>query len=258
MLTKEHFRKRKDFGIMNIAVIFAGGVGSRMQSKSKPKQFLEMHGKPIIIHTLEIFEKNEQIDAIVVSCIESWIPYLNDLIDRYAIRKVREVVPGGSTGQGSIYNGLCAAERAANGEKSIVLIHDGVRPLILQKTINDNIASVKEHDSAITCCTVQETIMVVNEDNSINYIPDRSLSRLARAPQSFWLDDIIGAHRKAIAEGIDSFIDSCTMLQYYGHKMYLIDGPKENIKITTPDDFYIMRAMLDAKENSQIYGFENE
>ncbi len=243
---------------MNIAVIFAGGVGSRMNSKSKPKQFLEMHGKPIIIHTLELFEANDQVDARVVSCIESWIPYLNDLIERYGLKKVREVVPGGTTGQGSIYNGLCSAERAANGEKSIVMIHDGVRPLITQKTINDNIESVKTHNSAITCVPVQETVMVVRKDNSIDYIPDRSLSRLARAPQSFWLEDIIGAHRKAIAEGIDTFIDSCTMLQYYGFEMYLIDGPKENIKITTPDDFYIMRAMLDAKENSQIYGFENE
>lgn len=243
---------------MNIAVIFAGGVGSRMNSKSKPKQFLEMHGKPIIIHTLELFEANEQVDAIVISCIESWIPYLNGLIEKYSIKKVKEVVPGGATGQGSIYNGLCAAERAANGEKSIVMIHDGVRPLITQKTINDNIESVKKHNSAITCATVQETIMVVREDNSIDYIPERRLSRLARAPQSFWLEDIIGAHRKAISEGIDSFIDSCTMLQHYGYKMYLIDGPKENIKITTPDDFYIMRAMIDAKENSQIYGFDNE
>lgn len=243
---------------MNIAVIFAGGVGSRMNSKSKPKQFLEMHGKPIIIHTLELFEANEQIDVIVVSCIESWIPYLNNLIEHYALKKVREVVPGGDTGQSSIYNGLCAAERAAKGEKSIVMIHDGVRPLITQKTINDNIESVKNHNSAITCVPVQETVMVVRKDNSIDYIPDRSLSRLARAPQSFWLEDIIGAHRKAISEGISTFIDSCTMLQYYGFEMYLIDGPKENIKITTPDDFYIMRAMLDAKENSQIYGFEND
>ena len=241
---------------MNIAVIFAGGIGSRMKSKSKPKQFLLMHGKPIIIHTLEIFEAHDEIDAIVVSCVEEWIPYLVELIQKYNIKKVKKVVHGGETGQLSIYNGLCAAEEVAGGQKSIVLIHDGVRPLINSKTISDNINSVKKNNSAITCVKVKETVMVVNDDDSIDYIPDRSHSRLARAPQSFWLDDIIGAHRKALEENKTNFIDSCTMMQYYGKKMFLIDGPEENIKITTPDDFYIMRAMLDAIEDSQIYGLD--
>lgn len=215
-----------------------------------------MHGKPIIIHTLEIFEAHDEIDAIVVSCVEEWIPYLVDLIQKYNIKKVKKVVHGGETGQLSIYNGLCAAEEVAGGQKSIVLIHDGVRPLINSKTISDNINSVKKNNSAITCVKVKETVMVVNDDDSIDYIPDRSHSRLARAPQSFWLDDIIGAHRKALEENKTNFIDSCTMMQYYGKKMFLIDGPEENIKITTPDDFYIMRAMLDAKEDSQIYGLD--
>lgn len=241
---------------MNIAVIFAGGIGSRMKSKSKPKQFLLMHGKPIIIHTLEIFEAHDEIDAIVISCVEEWIPYLVELIQKYNIKKVKKVVHGGETGQLSIYNGLCTAEEVAGGQKSIVLIHDGVRPLINSKTISDNINSVKKNNSAITCVKVKETVMVVNDDDSIDYIPDRSHSRLARAPQSFWLDNIIGAHRKALEENKTNFIDSCTMMQYYGKKMFLIDGPEENIKITTPDDFYIMRAMLDAKEDSQIYGLD--
>ena len=100
--------------------------------------------------------------------------------------------------------------------------------------------------------------MIVSDDNSINYIPERENSRLARAPQSFWLDEILKAHRSANQQNISDFIDSCTMMQYFGKKMYLIDGPQENIKITTPDDFYIMRAILDAKENSQIYGYEEE
>lgn len=239
---------------MNIAVVFAGGVGSRMHSKEKPKQFLEIHGKPIIVHTLEIFEKHAEIDAIVVACVREWEDYLKMLTEQYNLHKVKRVVPGGKTGQLSIYSGLCAAEELAGGESSIVLIHDGVRPLINQEVISENIASVKAHRSAITTAKVKETIMVVSADSSIDYIPDRDKSRLARAPQSFWLEDILTAHRKALSEGIDSFIDSCTMMQYYGHKLFLVDGPSENIKVTTPDDFYIMRAILDAKENSQIYG----
>lgn len=241
---------------MNIAVIFAGGVGSRMHTREKPKQFLNMHGKPIIIHTLEQFEEHEEIDAIVVACVEDWIPYLAQLVRKYNLEKVRKIVPGGVNGQQSIYFGLCAAEEAAAGEKSIVLIHDGVRPLINHKVISSSIESVRLHGSAIASIKVKETVLLVDEENGIRDIPDRSQSRLARAPQSFWLEEILGAHRKAIEEHLLDFIDSCSMMQHYGKKLYLIDSPEENIKITTPEDFYIMRAMLDAKEDSQIYGME--
>lgn len=242
---------------MNIGVIFAGGVGKRMNSRVKPKQFINVYGKPIIIHTLEVFENHEEIDAITVACLEEWIPYLEELLAKFNIRKVKKIVPGGSSGQESIYNGLLAAEEIAGGEKSIVLIHDGVRPLIHEKTITDNIASVREHGSAITSVTVKETVLVVSKDNSIDSVPKRDDTRLARAPQSFYLDEIIGAHRRAMAEDRYDFIDSCSMMQYFGKKLYLIEGPQENIKITTPDDFYTMRALLDAKEEAQIYGLED-
>lgn len=241
---------------MNIAVIFAGGVGSRMHSKDKPKQFLEMYNKPIIIYTLEIFDNCSEIDGIVVACIKDWIPYLEQLLDKFRIKKVKKIVEGGETGQLSIYNGLCAAEEISQGEKSIVLIHDGVRPLINEKVILDNIAGVKEKGSAITSGIVKETIMVVREDNSIDYIPERKWSRVAKAPQSFWLNEILDVHKTALDEHIIDYIDSCTMMQHYGKKMYMVDGPYENIKITTPDDFYTMRAILEAKENAQIYGVE--
>lgn len=242
---------------MNIGVIFAGGVGKRMNSRVKPKQFINVYGKPIIIHTLEVFENHEEIDAITVACLKEWIPYLEELLAKFNIRKVKKIVPGGSSGQESIYNGLLAAEEIAGGEKSIVLIHDGVRPLIHEKTITDNIASVREHGSAITSVTVKETVLVVSKDNSIDSVPKRDDTRLARAPQSFFLDEIIGAHRRAMAEDRYDFIDSCSMMQYFGKKLYLIEGPQENIKITTPDDFYTMRALLDAKEEAQIYGLED-
>lgn len=241
---------------MNIALIFAGGTGQRMHSKEKPKQFLSIHGIPIIVHTLRHFQNNENIDAIVVSCISSWIDYLKNLIKEYNLYKVKKIVEGGSTGQLSIYNGLLAAKDISNGIKSVVLIHDGVRPMINNELINRNIESVKEHGSAITSVIVKETIMEVADDGAIKYIPSRKNSRLARAPQSFWLDDILEVHNCALSNGEINFVDSCTMMQHYNKKLYLIDGPEENIKITTPEDFYIMRAILDAKENSQIYGFD--
>ena len=242
---------------MNIAVIFAGGVGSRMHSKEKPKQFLEMYNKPIIIHTIEYFENHPSIDAIVVVCVEDWIPYFEKLLYKFRIEKVKKVVTGGATGQLSIYNGLKDAEKIAGSERAIVLIHDGVRPLINEKVITDNIASVEKHGSAITTAVVKETILVVNDGTStIDYVPSRKNSRVARAPQSFWLDEILAAHEKSLAEGETNCIDSCTMMQKYGHDLFLVDGPGENIKITTPEDFYTMRAILEAKENAQIYGFE--
>lgn len=244
---------------MNIAVIFAGGVGSRMHSKDMPKQFLEVHGKPIIIHTLEVFEHHPDIDAIVVACVESGISHLQTLLLQYNLKKVRKIVPGGTTGQESIYNGLCAAEDIAQGQDSIVLIHDGVRPMIYEKTISDNLACVAAHGSSITCVTVKETVLLVSQETgAVEAVPERRNSRLARAPQCFWLEDILQVHRQARREHLNDFIDSCTMMHHYGKKLYLIDGPQENIKITTPDDFYALRALLDARESAQIYGFDNE
>jgi 2-C-methyl-D-erythritol 4-phosphate cytidylyltransferase len=241
---------------MNIGVIFAGGVGSRMHSKERPKQFLELYNKPIIIHTLEHFENNNEIDAIVIACVADWIPYLEKLLYKFRIEKVKKIVSGGKTGQLSIYNGLRAARDIAGDEKSIVLIHDGVRPLISSQLLSDNIASVKKYGSSITAGVVKETIVVVDEDLEVEQVPSRAKSRVAKAPQSFWLDDILAVHEQALTDGEDNSIDSCTLMKQYGKKLHMIDGPYENIKITTPDDFYMMRAILEAKENNQIYGFE--
>lgn len=241
---------------MNIGVIFAGGVGSRMNSKDQPKQFLELYNKPIIIHTLEHFEINTEIDAVVIACIEEWIPYLERLLYKFRIDKVKKVVKGGTTGQLSIYNGLLAAKDIAGSEKSIVLIHDGVRPLINPKLLSANIESVKQFGSAITAGIVKETIVVIDDKMEIEQVPSRDKSRVAKAPQSFWLDDILTVHNKALREGRTNAIDSCTLMKEYGKKLHMIDGPYENIKITTPDDFYTMRAILEAKENNQIFGIK--
>lgn len=239
---------------MNIGVIFAGGSGTRMHSKDKPKQFLEVYGKPVIIHTLEHFENCIDVDAVVVACIEDWIPYMQELLFKFRIQKVKEVVPGGETGQLSIYNALCAAKKIVGTEKSVVLIHDGVRPLISSELLRQNIECVLKHGSAITTGVVKETIVVVNQNEGITQIPKRADCRVAKAPESFWLDDILMVDRKAIAEGNTSVYDSCCLMNNYGFKLHMIDGPAENIKVTTPDDIYTMRAVLEKKENMQLYG----
>jgi 2-C-methyl-D-erythritol 4-phosphate cytidylyltransferase len=238
---------------MNIAAIFAGGSGVRMHTKSRPKQFLDLNGKPIIIYTLELFDNHPQVDAIVVACIDSWIPFLKKMIRKFEITKVVEIVPGGETGQDSIYNALQAAERAANGKDATVMIHDGVRPLITEQTITDNINTVEEFGSCITCVPATETFVVSQADGSLE-IPSRANSLIARAPQSFHLSDIMTAHRRAISEEMHDFIDSCTMMSHYGYTLKTIIGPMENIKITTPTDFFIFRAMVEVHENQQIFG----
>ena len=243
---------------MNIAVIFAGGSGLSMHTKSRPKQFLDLNGKPIIIYTLELFDNHPGIDAIVVACIESWIPFLEKQLRKFEINKVVKIVPGGESGQASIYNGLCAAEayiksKNVASEDTTVLIHDGVRPLITEETITDNINKVAEVGSCITCIPATETLVVKQHDGSLE-IPSRADSLIARAPQSFLLSDILTAHRRAIDEKKNDFIDSCTMMSHYGYRLGTIIGPMENIKITTPTDFFVLRAMVKVHEDQQIFG----
>lgn len=237
----------------NIAIIFAGGSGKRMNTVGRPKQFLELRGKPIIIYTLEVFDNHPNIDGIIISCIAGWIPYLKKLIHKFDITKVRAIIPGGDSGQDSIYNGLVEAERLFPRD-SCTLIHDGVRPLITEQTITDNIEAVRQYGSCITCIPAIETFVVTRPEGELE-IPPRKDSLIARAPQSFILSDILEAHRKARSEGQHDFIDSCSMMSKYGHKLHTVIGPMENIKITTPTDYFIFKAMVDVHENLQIFGF---
>lgn len=240
---------------MNCALIFAGGTGTRMNTKGKPKQFLELHGKPIIIYTIEKFEHCHAIDEIVVACNPDWIDYLQKLLEKFQITKVIKVVPGGATGQVSIRNGLMALyERHHDQDDTIVLIHDGVRPLIYEETILDNIQTVKSYGNCVTTAPVTETVLATNEQGEACQTIDRSKCCLARAPQSFYLKDILAAHEQLVAAGDPPVIDSASLLSSYGIKLNLVAGPMENIKITTPTDFYIFRAIVDAQENSQIWG----
>ena len=238
---------------MNIAVIFAGGTGQRMNTKTLPKQFLELHGKPILIYTLEHFEKHRQVDGIVLVCVQDWLDYCRELLQKYHIKKVKAIVPGGQSGQESIRNGLNKAAELFP-QDSVVLIHDGVRPLIDEETISKDIASVQQHGSAITVSPAIETIALRSDTGEVGEIIERSRCQMAKAPQCFYLKDILEAHQKAQADNRNDFIDSASLMRHYGHSLFTVEGPTENIKITTPSDFYLFRALLDARENSQIFG----
>lgn len=238
---------------MNIALIFAGGAGYRMNTKTQPKQFLELHGKPIIVYTLELFETHPEIDHIVVVCLKDWIAYLEGLLEKFAITKVVSIVPGGESGQESICHGIESAY-SLFPEESIVLVHDGVRPLVDEKTISACIAQTKKSGNAITVVPATETI-VMEQGGIVSSIVDRTECVMAKAPQCFILRDLRKAHESARQDGLDSFIDSASLMHHYGHRLATVEGNTENIKITTPADFFIFRALVDARENSQIFGY---
>lgn len=236
------------------ALIFAGGTGKRMNTKTLPKQFLELHGKPIIIHTIEHFESHPEIKDIVVVCVDDWLDYCKDLLAKFNIKKASQVVPGGETGQMSIFNGLEALREKYQGNDDYVLIHDGVRPLIDKEIISKNIESVKKYGTAITVKPVIETVVQVDEEDIINNVIERSTCQTAVAPQSFVLSEIYSLHMRAQAEKLFDMTDSATLARYYGLSLHTVMGGSENIKITTPSDFYIFRAIYEARENAQIFG----
>lgn len=226
-----------------IALILAGGKGSRMHYNSIPKQFVEIDGKPVIIHTMEVFCKHSQVDAIIVACLEEWIPFLKESILRYGISKVVDIVPGGDTGQDSIYNALCAAKEYVSGEEAMVLVHDAVRPLIDPKTINANIAMAERHGNCITCAPVMETPLLRHSDGTLDF-PKRSDVIVARAPQTFRLNELFDAHERALADGRHDFLDSCTLMAYYGYDITTLIDFEENIKITTSTDLLMAETMF--------------
>jgi len=238
--------------IMNYALIFAGGTGQRMNSKSKPKQFLELHGKPILIHTLEYFEKHEMIDGICVVCLEKWHDELQMLLRRYGISKVKWVTKGGATGHDSIYNGLLVMSRDCKAD-DVVLIHDGVRPLITEELITENIEAVYKYHTAITVEASAETVVSIGQDGQIRDVPPRAEMNIAKAPQSFFFGDIAEVHELAQRDGYKS-IDSCDLMHHYGRSLHSVKSTPYNIKVATPSDFYVFRAIYEARENSQIFG----
>ena len=238
---------------MNIAVIFAGGTGQRMNSKTKPKQFLELHGKPIIIYTLEHFEHHELIDGIVVVCVKDWIDYCQNLLDKFQIKKVSAIIAGGETGMLSRYFGVKKAAELYPSD-TICLMHDGVRPMIDHDIISKNIESVEKNGTAVTVAPAIETVAIKDTGTKVGEIIDRSKCQLAKAPQSFRLGELLKVHEDAVNSGMKDCIDTAYLMQISGYELYTVEGSPENIKITTPTDFYTFRALMDIRENSQIFG----
>lgn len=235
-----------------IALIFAGGVGQRMGSNI-PKQFLKVHGKEIIIHTLELFEINEQIDEIYVACIESWIEELYKLVKKYTITKVKKIFPGGVTGQDTIYIGLNKIKE--EHENAIVLIHDGVRPLVSQKTIDNCLECLQKNGNAITVSMCYETPIISQDGKVVEGMLPRNTVYTAQAPQCFYLKDILNIHNteRKTNPNYDGIVDSCGLMFKHNIKCNMVVGNRGNIKVTTPSDYCTLLGNYTAEDYKQLY-----
>lgn len=240
---------------MNIAMIFAGGSGVRMGA-GIPKQFLEINSKPVLVHSVQLFQYHHMIDKIYISTLEDYIPYVESLVEEYHLTKVADVIPGGATAQDSIYNCL---KRSAeeDPEDSVVLLSDGVRPYISYDVITANIETCIEKGNAVTCTSCFETILLSKSGTEVDSVPYRKETFSAQAPQTFRLGEIIAAHDRirATPTGYENMVDNCTICNTLGIPVHMVEGNRGNIKVTTPEDVYMFRALLQYKENEQAFGF---
>ncbi|MBR5005722.1 MAG: 2-C-methyl-D-erythritol 4-phosphate cytidylyltransferase [Clostridia bacterium] len=227
---------------MNFAICLAGGTGSRMGAK-KPKQFLTAGGKPIIVHTLSVFEECSQIDGIVVVCVPDWCEYCRKLLEKYGFTKVISVVPGGETRAESSAAGVAEVEaflevRGVTGEKRkrhTVLIHDAARPFITGKIVRDNIKAAKKEGACETVIPVTDTVVAGTDGFADKIVPRQGLFR-AQTPQSFRLDVISDAFAKYDPERDGQVTDDAEIVLRAGGKVVFVEGSVKNVKITSPED----------------------
>lgn len=237
---------------MNIALIIAGGSGARMQ-QDIPKQFLNVNDKPVVIYTLEAFQKHPNIDEIVVVCLEGWQEILRAYARQFGIAKLSNIVVGGENGQRSIYNGIMDIYKRHNSEKDIVLIHDAIRPLVDQDIISDSIRVCREYGNSITVIPCTAAMLKTFDSVETEEQVPRDFLKITQTPQTFFIKDIVDTHNEAIARGITNSVASCTLYVEMGKKLYLSKGSEKNIKLTTTDDLEIFKALLNTKKEDWIH-----
>ena len=229
---------------MNVAIIIAGGVGSRM-NMDIPKQFLHVYGKPVIIYTLEGFQKHPEIDAIEVVCLQGWEETLRDYARQYGIEKLQWIVPGGETGQESIRNGVFNLEGVLK-ENDIAIIHDGNRPLVDSGVLSDTLRVCRLHGNGVTSTPYNEQIFrKLDEHSTREYIPRETLRKVA-TPQSYRYGLLLRAYHRAFEEkiGIYGSAYTNTMMVDLGETLYFAAGSDKNIKLTSRDDLELFKAYL--------------
>ena len=231
----------------NIAIIIAGGKGNRM-GQDIPKQFINVGDKPIIIYTLEAFQRHPNIDGIIVVCIDGWHEILKSYAKQFNITKLSSVVSGGETGQQSIKSGLDEAKRLYSLD-DIVLIHDAIRPMVSEEIISDNIIKCKQYGNATTVAPCTTVVLRKTNEEYSQEVVDREKLYLTQTPQAFVLKDILSAHKEAAEKNITSAVASCSLYIELGRKVYYSAGSETNIKLTRPGDIEIFKALLNTKKS---------
>lgn len=231
---------------MITALLTAAGSGTRMH-QDIPKQFIHVDNKPVIIHTMEAFQKHPAIDNIVVVTLEAWTEVLWAYAKQFNITKLKWVVPGGKTGQDSIACGL-AAVRETMKDDDVVMVHDGNRPLVSSEVISDSIATYKQYGNAVATIPCTEVVFESDDgESSVNSIPRERLFR-TQTPHTYRYGTLLEAHRRAKEQGIYGTAASCMLMQQLGEMTYFSKGSEENLKITTLDDLKIFKALLHTRQ----------
>jgi len=236
---------------LTVALVFAGGRGERMGNPTCPKQFLKLYGKPVIIYTLEIFEKSPSIDRIVVACLQGWEDFLSSESKKYGISKLWKIVNGGPTSLLSKKNALDSLANVCDRDELIVF-HDAVRPLINVELVEENIKCAIKYGNCVTIESFNETGAILGDDFLISSVMPREKIVIARAPQVFRYGDVmdvLGDYEK-----LPNFvtIDLCSIMCYHGVSLHTVQSSPYNIKITTPEDFYIFKAMVDMDNLNEV------
>ena len=236
----------------NIALLIAGGSGNRM-GQSIPKQFLTVNERPVIVYTLEAFQKHPEIDSIAVVCIDGWQAVLQAYANQFNITKLEHIIPGGKNGQDSIRNGVYELEKHFNSD-DIVLIHDAIRPMVSADIISDCIRVTREKGNAITVIPCAEAMMQTEDGMvSVGSYP-RDRFKRTQTPQGFKIGDICDLHRRALERGITNSVASCTLMIEMGEQVHFSIGSEKNIKLTTVEDIDIFKALLMAKRSDWLKG----
>ena len=214
---------------------------------------MHVENKPLIIHTMEAFQRHPSIDSIVVVTLPAWTDVLKAYAAQFNITKLKLVVPGGATGQESIHNGLMAIKEEMTEDDTIVMIHDGNRCLVSSEIISDSLATFKAHGSAVAAIPCVEAVFR-SSDNGLSStlsIPREQLFR-TQTPHTYKLKQLLWAHEEAQKRNITNTAASCTLMQQLGETVYFSKGSEENLKITTVDDMMIFKALLHTKKDSWL------
>lgn len=235
---------------MNVALLTAAGSGTRMH-QDIPKQFIHVDNKPVIIHTMEAFQNHPSIDAIIVVTIDSWSAVLWAYAKQFNITKLKWVVPGGQTGQGSILNGLMELKNYLT-DQDVVMVHDGNRPLISSEIISDSLATFSKYGSAVAVIPCTEVVFESEDGRTSCVSTEREKLFRTQTPHTYKLGDLLDAHTEAQKRGIMNTAASCMLMKELGKITYFSKGSEENLKITTTDDLKIFKALLHTRQDNWI------